>query len=272
MRALVTISLFFLLCSLIICGVSGYVPNLLASEENYNVYSYNGGENAVIEDNGFNVPFPSAIDEGETFAGSDVVSYQNFTISRVVFDAQFNITNFESTETEPLNEMVVFFTNNIVSYKGLEIGVVAYFSNGDGEIWGYYQDGLGVTTYLFEVVELIDNDLERHHYEIDLSESDGINFFTWKVDGVIRAEVEYESDLGSSYASNSYNSVYTCHRVTEDWDATGTYLLAGNLAVTEQETETETASQWWENPVTVVIVAVVVILTFGLVRRAMGNF
>lgn len=202
------------------------VPLLDASLSGYNVYSYYGGVNGSVSDNGFLIPYPENISSGN-FSGSDAVSFHNFTCSRFEFDALFNFTGVAFADAA-CNEMVVLLTNNIVSYKGLEFGVAAWAY--DGSIVGYIQDGLGYDALVhFQTVALCANDNLMHHYTVNVTKSGGETVFAFGVDGLHVADIHYVSSVGSSYVDAKFHVVCACHRTTSDWVSVGSFMLVGNF-------------------------------------------
>ena len=227
---------------------------LNAAVKGWSIYSYYGGTDAVITGNGFLIDYPDSIDSGN-LSGSDVVSFHNFTANFFHFDACFNFTVSNATYGVSSNEMAVFVTNNTATYKGLEFGLIACPE--DGSINGYVQEGIGSepvanfqTVKLldndraihrygidigseplvhFQTVKLLDNDRAIHRYGIGVNETSGDWTFTWWLDSVKAASINFDSWVGSDYLMARYRVVACVHRTTADWDDLGSSLFVGNF-------------------------------------------
>ena len=200
---------------------------LNAAVKGWSIYSYYGGTDAVITGNGFLIDYPDSIDSGN-LSGSDVLSYHNFTTNFFHFDACFNFTVSNATYGVSSNEMAVFVTNNTATYKGLEFGLIACPE--DGSINGYVQEGIGSEPAVhFQTVELLDNDRAIHRYGIGVNETSGDWTFTWWLDSVKAASINFDSWVGSDYLMARYRVVACVHRTTADWDDLGSSLFVGNF-------------------------------------------
>ncbi len=164
--------------------------------------------------------FAPTITPPYTIAGADAISEQSCHIRSVQFGAKF-VTN----GNHPLgsDDMVVFFADNITSFKGQEFGV--RFIAKSGIIFGYVQDG----PKYFTQVQLISNDGDLHRYSINISRDGTNDIFTWSVDDVVKGSLTHPSTY--DYTELLYWTVMTTHRLSNGWDSTGDYMQAGDFQV-----------------------------------------
>jgi hypothetical protein len=119
------------------------------------------------------------------------------------------------------DDMVIFFADNITSFKGQEFGV--RFVLKSDIIFGYVQDG----PQYFTQVPLISHDGELHRYSIKVSRNGTNNIFTWSVDDVVKGSLIHPSTI--DYTKLAYWTVMTTHRLSNGWDSAGDYLQVGDF-------------------------------------------
>lgn len=185
-------------------------------------YTYGGYPVQQPDLTDFLFSFPDNISQGQ-IAGSDAVTLNAYPIQKMDFDAtsitpKINATGFD--------EMVVFATSNITTFKGVEFGIRQDLT--DGFIYGYIQEpngNDGDVTFLMQMLML--NDGITHHYTLTNSGSK----VSFKIDGVEYGYLNFPSY--NDYSNLTFSVCAVVHRFTNDWNSDGDNMMVGNFSLNQ---------------------------------------
>ena len=199
-----------------------FVPILL-NESDFITYTYGGSPVQQENLTQFIFSFPNETNQGQ-LSGSDVLSWNNFSIQKLDFDAMFIAPNINALG---FDEMAIFATSNTETYKGTEFGVRMDLQN--GSIYGYAQEPNEIIADInFNMAQLMPNDGLMHHYAIIMSGSE----VSFNIDGVNYGLLDFPSNTDYSYLN--FSICVVVHRFTDGWDSTGDIMISGNFALNQQ--------------------------------------
>ena len=201
-------------------------PNLVPislNESDFVTYTYGGYVVQQTNSTEFIFSFPSDTNQGQ-LSGSDALSWNNFSIQKLDFDATFNAPNINELG---FDEMAIFATSNTETYKGTEFGVRMDLK--DGSIYGYAQEPNESSVDVnFNMVQLMPNDGLMHHYTLIMTGSE----VSFNIDGVNYGLLGFPSN--KDYSNLSFSICAVVHRFTDGWDSNGDSMISGNFALNQQ--------------------------------------
>lgn len=195
------------------------------SLENSNFTTYTYGGYPVLQPNKteFNFSFPNNTNQGQ-LAGSDALTLNTYAVQKIGFDATFIAPK---TGALGFDEMAIFATSDIITYKGVEFGIRMDLK--DGFVYGYIQEPNGnYGDISFQMVNLMPNDGIIHRYTL-IVYSSGVYFF---IDGIDHGHLNFPSN--NDYSNLTYSILAVVHRFTDYWDSNGDIMIAGNFSLNQQ--------------------------------------
>ncbi len=197
------------------------VPISLDSS-NFITYSYCGYSVQQPDSTQFIFSFPENTDQGQ-IAGSDILTLNAFPIRKIDFDAVFISQKINALG---FDEMVIFATSDVTTYKGLEFGVRLDLC--DGFIYGYNQEptsSLGEVD--FQMMKLIPNDGVTHHYSLIIVNSE-VSFY---IDGIYYGCLSFSSNTDCS--NFTFFILAVVHRFTDGWDSAGNNMMVESFYLSQ---------------------------------------
>jgi hypothetical protein len=197
------------------------VPISLDSS-NFITYSYCGYSVQQPDSTQFILFFPDNTDQGQ-IAGSDILTSNAFPIRKIDFNAVFISQKINALG---FDEMVIFATSDVTTYKGVEFGVRLDLC--DGFIYGYNQEptsNLGEVD--FQMMKLIPNDGIMHHYSLIIVNSE-VSFY---VDGIYYGCLSFHSN--TDYSNYTFFILAVVHRFSDGWDSSGNNMMVDNFYLSQ---------------------------------------
>jgi hypothetical protein len=189
----------------------------------FNTYTYCGLPVEKPEANKLFFSFPNNTNQGQ-IAGSDAMTLDTYSIQKIDFDAMFITPKINALG---FDEMAIFATSDIVTYKGTEFGI--RLDLGDGFIYGYIQEPNGNYGEVnFQMFKLSSNDGMIHHYSLFMQVSD-VSFY---IDGTNYGCLNFVSS--TDYCSLNFFILAAVHRFTDDWDSIGNNMMVENFYLNQQ--------------------------------------
>jgi hypothetical protein len=189
-------------------------PTTLFNTLNTRTFSYGGTPAIQVDTKSWLLDYPAQMQQSGMFSGTDVVSRADYFVDVLQFDAKFT----GGSNALSYDEMVIFCTSTL-SYNGTEYGVRYMLQT--NEILGYTQ----ASSQTFEMVPLMMNDGELHHYAISVKE----NVATFYIDGFRGGSLTLQGD--SPYRAYGYWVTIAVHRYSGGWNSTGYRMEVRNVSI-----------------------------------------
>ena len=186
-------------------------------------YTYGGYSVQQPDSTNFVFSFPDNTNQGQ-MTGSDVLTSDTFTIQKIDFDAAFIAPKIGAFG---FDEMVIFATSNIITYKGTEFGIRMDLK--DGFVYGYIQEPTSSYDDVnFQMLKLTTNDGMMHHYTLVMNGSE----VSFCIDGVVYGYLSFPSN--TEYYSLPFSILAVVHRFTDDWDSSGDNMMVDNFCLNQK--------------------------------------
>ena len=189
----------------------------------FKTYTYRGYPVQQPNPTQFFFSFPDNTSQGQ-MAGSDAVTLNTYAIQKVDFDAGFIAPKISALG---FDEMVIFVTSNVITYKGTEFGIRLDLR--DGFIYSYVQEPNGNDGEVnFLMQKLMLNDGIMHHYTLIMLGSK----VSLNIDGIEYGYLNFPSN--NDYSNLTFSVCAVVHRFTDDWDSGGDNMMVGKISLNEQ--------------------------------------